>query len=179
MDGELILKSTRKLALLSLMVSQALILSIIESWIPVTAITLVPGIKLGLANIITVIVIVFFGSKEAFLVVFVRCALASMFGGGLIVFLFSVTGGLLSTAVMVFLYKKASNVFSLTGVSVAGAVAHNLGQIIIASFIMKTSAVLVNLPMLLIAAIVMGCFIGLCSNSLAGALRKTNIFRNG
>jgi heptaprenyl diphosphate synthase len=161
--------------LLSLMVAQALILSIIESWLPVNAFIPIPGVKLGLANIITLIVITFYGGKDAIIVVIVRCALASFFGGGLIIFLFSITGGILSTLIMVFLYKKVIKYFSLTGISIAGAIVHNIGQIAIACFVMKTLSVLTYLPVLLFSGIIMGCFIGLCSKLLSEALKKTNI----
>lgn len=169
------MKNTKRLTLLALMVSQALILSIVESWLPVNAFIPIPGVKLGLANIITLIVIIFFGYKDALLVVLIRCGLAAAFGGGLIIFLFSVTGGILSTLVMAILYKKASRFFSLTGISVAGSVMHNIGQITIACFVMKTLAVLTYLPVLLISGIIMGCFIGLCSKFLADALKRTKL----
>jgi heptaprenyl diphosphate synthase len=175
MQREIVLKSTRRLTLLALMVSLALILSIVESLLPINALIPIYGVKLGLANIITVIVIIFFGYKDALLVVIIRCVLASAFGGGFSVFLFSVTGGILSTIIMAILYKRASKIFSLTGVSIAGAIMHNIGQIFIACFVMKTLSVLTYLPVLLISGIIMGCFIGLCSKYLADALKKTNI----
>jgi heptaprenyl diphosphate synthase len=166
--------NTKRLVFLGLLVSQALVLSIIESWIPMPAL-MMPGVKLGLANIITLIVITFFGYKEAFLVVIARCILASFFGGGMIVFLFSMAGGLLSTAVMAFLYMKLSKVFSVLGVSVAGSISHNIGQLAMASFMMKELAVMTYLPILLISGIIMGCFVGLCSGFLTKALRKSGI----
>lgn len=169
------MKSTRRLTLLALMVAQALILSIVESWLPVNALIPIPGVKLGLANIITLIVIIFFGYKDALLVVIIRCILTSAFGGGLIIFLFSITGGILSTLIMAFLYKKVSKYFSITGISIAGAIMHNIGQITIACLVMKTLSVLTYLPILLFSGIIMGCFIGLCSKFLAEALKKTKI----
>ncbi|MCX8129001.1 MAG: Gx transporter family protein [Clostridia bacterium] len=167
------MKNTKKLVLLAIMVSQALVLSLVESWIPVP--TFVYGIKLGLANIVTLVVIVFFGFKDALLVVLVRCALAALFGGGFVVFLFSITGGILSTIVMSFLFKKLSKVFSLIGISIAGAVTHNLGQIIIAILVMKTLSVAAYLPVLLVSGVVMGCFVGLCSSFLCTVLRRNNV----
>ena len=81
------MNKTKKLVLLSLFISQALVLSIIESWIPFPMV--VPGVKLGLANIITLIVIIFFNFKEALIVVIIRTMLSSIFGGGgFVVFLF-------------------------------------------------------------------------------------------
>ena len=166
--------NTKRLAYLSLMVSQALVLSIIEAWVPMPT-AMVPGIKLGLANIITLIVIIFFGSKEAILVVTVRCILASFFGGGIIIFLFSITGGLLSTVIMAVLYKKLSKVFGILGISVAGSISHNIGQLTMASLIMKELSVMTYLPILLISGIIMGCFVGLCSAFISKAIKKTGI----
>lgn len=169
------MNNVKKTILLGLFVSQALILSIVESWIPVPA--PVPGVKLGLANIITVTVIIFFGFREAVSVVIVRCVLSAIFGGGgWMIFLFSVSGGVLSTIVMAVLYKSGRNKFSVTGISIAGAIAHNIGQILIAAFFMKDLAVAIVLPVLLVSGSVMGFFVGLVSTFLEGALRKTRIF---
>ncbi|WP_026073997.1 Gx transporter family protein [Acetivibrio cellulolyticus] len=166
--------NTKRIVILGLMVAQALVLSIIESWIPV--LVPVPGVKLGLANIITLVVIIFFDLKDALAVVLLRCVLSSIFGGGLTGFLFSIAGGLLSAIVMYFLYKRGSKVFSIIGISIAGAVCHNLGQVVIASFVMKDIVVYTILPVLLISGVIMGLFVGLCSNFLEKALRNTKIF---
>jgi len=164
------MRNTKRLVLLALMVSLALILSIVESWIPVPV--AIPGVKLGLANIITLVVIIFFGYKDALLVVVVRCILASIFGGGFVLFLFSVSGGILSLFVMALLYSKLAKTFSLIGISICGSVAHNIGQIAAASLIMKELSVMAYLPILLVSGIIMGCFVGLCSNFLCSALKK-------
>jgi heptaprenyl diphosphate synthase len=162
--------NTKRIVLLSLLVAQALVLSIIESWIPVPV--PVPGVKLGLANIITLIVIIFYGMKDALVVVLLRCILSSIFGGGITGFLFSMAGGILSTVVMYILYRKCSKVFSIIGISIAGAVSHNIGQIVIASFVMKDMAIYTILPVLLISGVVMGLFVGLSSSFLERALRR-------
>lgn len=168
------MKTTKKLVLLSLMLSQALVLSVVESWIPVPV--PVPGVKLGLANIITMVIIAFMGTADTFILVVLRCLLTSMFGGGISVFLFSIAGGLLSAVVMLVLHKKFSRVFSVVGISIAGAISHNIGQIMVASVIMKEISVLGYLPVLLISGIITGCFVGFCSSFLIEALKKTNIF---
>lgn len=170
------MNKTKRLVLLALMVSQALILSIVESWIPVPF--AIPGVKLGLANIITLIVIIFWGYRDALLVVLVRCILASIFSGGLIMFFFSITGGLLSTLVMAFLYKRMSRLFSILGISIAGAVVHNIGQLLAASVIMKELSVFTYLPVLLVSGIIMGCLVGLCSGFLNNALKRTGMFES-
>jgi len=170
------LKTTKKLVLLSLLLSQALVLSIVESWIPVPV--PVPGVKLGLANIVTMTIIAFMGASDTFVLVILRCLLSSMFSGGISVFLFSVSGGLLSAVVMLVLYKKFSKIFSVVGISIAGAISHNIGQIIVAAVMMKEISVFGYLPVLFISGIITGCFVGLCSNFIIEALRKTNIFNN-
>lgn len=166
---------TKKMVLISLFISQALILSIIESWIPIPI--PMPGVKLGLANIITLIVIIFFGFKEALTVVIIRTMLASIFGGGgLIVFLFSSVGGVSSVIVMASLYKVKYDIFSTVGISVAGAAAHNIGQVLVAILIMQDIAIITILPLLLILGSIMGILVGIASNFLEEKLRKAKIF---
>ena len=165
---------TRHLVLLALFVSQALILSIIESWIAIPS--PVPGVKLGLANIITLVTIIFFGLKDTLGVVTVRCILASLLGGGFVLLPYSLAGGILSAAVMYLLKKRMDKSLSLVGISIAGAVAHNLGQLSVAAFMTGGFAVFGYLPVLLASGLVTGCFIGLCAGFLVNALKKTRLF---
>lgn len=152
------MKDTRKMVLLSLLVSQALVLHVIERMIPVPV--PVPGIKLGLANLISMFTIIIFGWKEAMLVVFLRTILGSFFGGGISSFLYSFTGGIISTIAMALLYKYGRNIFSIVAISVVGAVFHNIGQILIASMVVKNMNLFFYLPVLLVAAVITGIFIG-------------------
>ena len=169
------MSSVKKTVLLGLLISQALVLSIIESWIQIPV--PVPGVKLGLANIITVVVIVYFGFREALTVVVVRCVLTSFFGGGgWMFFFFSAAGGILSTMIMSILYKTGRNKFSLTGISIAGAITHNIGQLLVAVFFMRDLAVAVYLPVLLVSGCIMGFFVGFVSNLLVNALKKTKLY---
>ena len=153
------MKSTRKMVTLSLLVSQALVLHVIERMIPVPI--PVPGIKLGLANVISLFTIIIFGFKEAMLVVFLRTILGSFFGGGVSSFLYSFTGGVFSTIVMALLFKYTKNIFSIIAISVVGAVFHNIGQILIASMVVSNANLFFYLPVLLISAVITGIFIGL------------------
>ncbi|AUG57344.1 Gx transporter family protein [Acetivibrio saccincola] len=169
------MNKTKKLVLLSLFISQALVLSIIESWIPFPMV--VPGVKLGLANIITLIVIIFFNFKEALIVVIIRTMLSSIFGGGgFVVFLFSCAGGVLSTIVMAGLYKIKNNFFSIVGISVAGAAAHNTGQVLVAALLMKDIVVITLLPVILTLGSAMGVLVGIISTFLTDRLK--NILEN-
>lgn len=153
------MKDTRKMVILSLLVSQALVLHVIERMIPV----LIPvqGIKLGLANIISLFTIIIFGWKEAMLVVFLRTMLGSFFGGGVSSFLYSFTGGIISTIAMALLFKYGKKVFSIIAISVVGAVFHNIGQILVASMVVSNTNLFFYLPILLISAVITGIFIGL------------------
>jgi heptaprenyl diphosphate synthase len=152
------MKNTRKMVLLSVLVSQALVLHVIERMIAVVPIQ---GVKLGLANIISLFTVIIFGWKEAMLVVFLRTLLGSFFGGGISSFAYSFTGGILSTIVMALLYKYFRNIFSIMAISVVGAVFHNIGQILIASMVVSNANLFFYLPVLLISAVITGIFIGL------------------
>lgn len=153
------MKSTKKMVILSLLISQALVLHIIERTI--TPPIFMPGVKLGLANVISLFTIIIFGGKEALLVVFLRTLLGSFFGGGFSAFAYSIAGGVLSTLVMTFMYRYCKGTFSIVSISVVGSVFHNIGQILIASIVVSNINLFFYLPTLLIAGVIMGIFIGL------------------
>lgn len=149
---------TRKMVLMGILVSQALILHLVERMIPVPV--PVPGIKLGLANAISLMAIVFFGPKEALAVVAMRTFLGSVFGGGVSSFIYSFIGGAISTMAMAIMYKNFGNLFSLPAISVIGAIFHNIGQILVASLIVQNAKLFYYLPLLMISAVITGLFIG-------------------
>ena len=153
------MNKTRKLAYLSILLSLALALHIFERTLPLPM--PVPGVKLGLANIVTLLTIVFFGFKEALLIVIMRTFIGSIFGGGILAFCFSVAGGLLSTMVMALMYKRFIKYFSIPSVSITGAVFHNIGQIAVASFVIQNINLVYYLPVLLFSGIITGFFTGL------------------
>jgi len=150
---------TRKLSLLSLFLAQALALSFIERALPLPM--AIPGIKLGLANIITLLTIILFGFKEAVLIVVGRTFLGALFGGGFSVFFFSLAGGLLSTIIMSLMYRRFKKYFSIPAVSITGAISHNIGQIVVASFVIENVNLFYYLPILIISGVITGLFIGL------------------
>jgi heptaprenyl diphosphate synthase len=152
------MKKTRKMVLLGILISQALILHIIERLIPVPV--PVPGIKLGLANAISLVTIILFGPKEALLVVGMRTFLGSVFGGGISAFIYSFIGGCISTIAMSVMYTRFRNLFSLPVISVIGAVFHNVGQILVASLIVQNARLFIYLPVLMVSAVITGLFIG-------------------
>lgn len=163
------MSKTKKMVLLGILVSQALILHIIERMIPVPV--PVPGIKLGLANVITLITIIIFGGREALLVVTLRTFLGSVFGGGISSFIYSIVGGYLSTLTMTLMYKKYRKLFSLPAISVVGAVFHNVGQISIASLIVMNPRLFYYLPVLLVSAVITGLFIGFTVKYALGPMK--------
>lgn len=137
---------TRKMVFLSLLVSQGLVLHIIESMIPVPFIT--PGAKLGLANIVTVVSLYLFGEIETFMVIIVRLLLSSVLGGSISSLLYSIAGALFSFIVMALIKRVGRDKVSIIGVSSAGAVFHNIGQITIAALIVQNVNVSLYLPIL-------------------------------
>ena len=164
------MNKTRKLALCALMISLALALSYVERFIPLQLLIPLPGIKLGLANIVTLIAIYLLGPVNALAIVVCRCFLGSLFGGGITALMFSLTGGILSLVVM----SLARNLpcLSIYGVSILGAAAHNVGQICMAVLLMQSHYVAAYLPYLLLAGIAAGLFTGLCARFLIQRLEK-------
>lgn len=151
-----------KTALLGVLTALALIFSYVESLIPIHF--GIPGAKLGLANLVTVLALYKAGGKDALIISSLRIVLSGFMFGNLFGILYSFSGGLLSLAVMALL--KKSGRFGLIGVSVAGGVSHNIGQLIMAMLIVETYAVGYYLPMLLIAGTVTGTVIGVISNEV-------------
>ncbi|NLJ41400.1 MAG: Gx transporter family protein [Clostridiales bacterium] len=162
------MKKTRKMTMLALIVSQALVLHYIEGFIPVLA----PGAKLGLANIMTMVTLMLFGFKEAMVVVIIRSVLGSLLGGSVTGIIYSLSGGILSGIAMAFLYSRLEKYLSIMGISTAGAVFHNIGQLLAASWIFGSIGILFTyLPILMLAAVATGYFNGLVSHYLLGYLR--------
>lgn len=161
---------TKKIALVAMFVSVALVLHVVENLLPVPYIA--PGVKLGLANIASLMAIIAFGFKEALVIVLLRTLIGSLLGGVPSSFFFSAAGGALSTIVMYTMYRFAGNKFSMVGVSVAGAVAHNIGQIFVASIIIENFGLYFYLPVLMISAVITGTFIGFTANYLRRFMNK-------
>ncbi|PSJ32068.1 heptaprenyl diphosphate synthase [Peptostreptococcus russellii] len=151
--------NTQKLILLSLMVAYSLALYILETFIPNPLVALFPGAKLGLSNIITLICLLNFGFKDTFTILSVRIILSSIFAGPVSYLLFSIAGGYLSLAGM-YLASKIKG-FSIIGVSLCGAIMHNIGQLLMAAMIIENLSMISYLPFMLGASIVTGVFIGI------------------
>ncbi len=160
------MKQTKKLAVSAVLIALALALSYTERLIPLQLVIPLPGIKLGLANIVTLVALYLLGTGNTFPIVIIRCFLGAVFGGGITGLLFSLTGGLLATAVMA-LGKKIP-FLSLYGVSILGAAAHNIGQIAAAMVLMHSVYVAAYLPYLL----AVGLFTGFATAAAASGIVK-------
>lgn len=164
------MNKTTKMIFISLIVAQALVLHVVEGMIPVPI--GIPGAKLGLANIFTIISLYILGFKSTVIVVVLRVALATMFGGTLSSFMFSLSGGLLSLFSMTIIKNLLKDKVSIIGVSGAGAVSHNIGQLMVASFIVRNWTVMMYLPVLTFIGIGTGIFIGITANYIIGHMSK-------
>ena len=152
------MKNTKRLVLLAMLTAVAMILSYVESLLPSVGI---PGVKMGLANIAVIFALFRFGWKEAAELSLVRVVLVSLLFGSVGAMLYSLAGAVLSLAVMALL--RRTDRFSTVGVSVAGGVAHNAGQILMAMLILQTRQLLGYLPVLAVAGIGGGILTGLAA----------------
>lgn len=155
---------TKKIAQIGMLVAVAFVLSYIESLLPISL--GVPGIKLGLSNIVVLLCLYECSVKETFGIAVIRILLCGLTFGSLSTMMYSLAGGMLSFAVMLLL--KKSQRFSIYGVSVAGGVCHNIGQIIVAVLVLQTGLLAYYLPFLLMA----GCIAGVCIGFVAAMLTK-------
>ncbi len=146
----------------------ALMFSYIETMIPIQF--GVPGIKLGLANIMIVIMLYKSSAKEALLLSIVRIMLSGFLFGNLSSILYSIAGGVLSLGIMTLLKKQGG--FSVIGVSVAGGVSHNVGQLIVAMLVVETYQVGYYFPVLLVAGVLTGLGIGVASQEVLKRIRN-------
>jgi heptaprenyl diphosphate synthase len=165
------MSKSKRLAWMGIMVAVALMIHIVEARIPVLS----PGIKLGLANSVSLFALLAIGWKEAFMIAFLRIVLGSMFGGSISAFLFSMAGAFLSNIVMIFLYYRCKENISVSFISMAGAIFHNIGQLFMGSMIIKNFRLYLYLPVLLISAIITGFFIGVCTDLVYRHLHKIGL----
>lgn len=149
----------------------ALIFSYVETLIPINF--GIPGIKLGLANLITLISLYKMTVKEAYLISVVRVVLSGFIFGNLFAILYSLAGGVLSITTMT--VCKKINKFSIYGVSMAGGVFHNIGQLIMAMLVVESVTIAGYLPVLLVSGLITGLVIGLVSNETIKRIGKIKI----
>ena len=160
--------NTKKISIYGIMIALALILSYVEAQIP--AFVAVPGMKLGLTNLVVVVTLYLLGAKSAMAINIVRIIIVSILFGNTLSFAFSIAGGMLSTLVMILL--KKTNKFSTLGVSAAGGISHNIGQIIVAMFTLGTNAIAWYLMILWISGVFSGTLIGVIGGMITTRIRE-------
>ena len=148
----------RRLTRCAVLTALALALSVAEGLVPLTILFPLPGLRLGLANLVTVYALCRLSRREALLILLARCLLGALVGGNLTALAFSLTGGALALGVMAAAVRLGA--LSLFGVSILGAAAHNTGQILAATAVLGSDAPLVYLPPLLLCSLVTGAVTG-------------------
>ena len=160
----------KKIALMGLFAAVAIIFGYVETLIPFFA--GIPGMKLGLANLSVLFILESYSWREAAAVSFVRILVIGFLFGNMFSILYSLAGAALSLTVMT-LMKKFSG-FSTIGISVAGGVSHNIGQLLIASLIVENMSLLYYAPALLISGAVTGILIGGLTREVTGVLKRAH-----
>lgn len=159
---------TKRITMTALLAALALIFSYIEVILPFN--TGIPGVKLGIANLVIIVALYYLGTGYAFSVNLIRVLIAGLLFNGLFGALYSLAGALLSFAVMTLL--KRTGLFSVTGVSIAGGVSHNLGQLFVAAFLISNLKIFAYFPVLIFSGIISGAFIGIVSYLILKRLPK-------
>lgn len=159
----------KNVALFGIMVALAFTFSYLESLIPFNF--GIPGVKLGLANLVVVVALYTMKPSEAFFIAVIRIILAGLTFGNAYSLAYSLCGGMLSFAVML-LAKRTK--LSTVGVSMLGGVCHNIGQIIVAAIVMQTIQIAYYLPVLLVAGLLTGLLLGILSKLIVDRVKKIN-----
>ena len=167
--------TTKQLTLCAVLTAMALALSYLENFFPLSLAIPIPGVKLGLANIVTVFALYVLGPGQAMLILLARCLLGAVFAGNMNALIFSLLGGVSAMLVMIGLSRWRW--LSVYGVSVGGAAAHNCGQVAAAVLTLGNTAPLYYLPILLGVSLFTGALTGLVTACLFRALAHTNLMR--
>lgn len=160
---------TKRLTRMGLLTALALILFTVEAQIP--PIVPIPGVKLGLANIITIYAMFCLGPKDTLCILLCRIFLGSVFSGQMMTFFYSLSGGMLCYLSMLVM-RKIVTVKQIWVCSIVGAIAHNVGQILAAILIAGTPSLAIYFPVLLVSGIITGLVTGLCAQFTVQHLRK-------
>ena len=153
---------------MAMMIALAMIFSYVETMIPINF--GIPGVKLGLANLVIVAAIYLFGGKQAYLISIVRIFLSGFMFGNLASIMYSLAGGLLSLAVMLLL--KKTDKLSILAVSVMGGICHNIGQLIVAMLVVENLKLIFYVPVLLISGFLTGLLIGIVCRVILPAVKR-------
>ena len=164
---------TKNLTTMAILTALALVLSLVERMIPLEMVIPLPGVKLGLANTVTLFALYQLNLTSALLILLARCLLTAAFSGNLTGLAFSLAGGLVSMGVMAFF--RRSRHLSVYGVSVLGAAGHNCGQIAVAALLMHSAYIWGYLPWLLMIGTVCGIATGAAASGVLRALRAGGV----
>lgn len=159
---------TKKIPYYGLFAALAILMGYVEMMLPVPV--PIPGIKLGLANVIIIIMLYFMDTKSAFFVSLIRVLLSGLLFAGFAGVLYSLAGAMCSFAMMALLKKTGK--FSIVGVSLAGGVFHNVGQVAVAAMAVENVKMLYYLPFLLVSGVVTGVLIGIVAKTALGYLKR-------
>ena len=151
----------KKISYLGIFTSLALICSYVESLIPFSI--GIPGVKLGLTNIVVVLTLFCIGEKEALIISVIRILLAGFLFGNMFAIIYSLAGGILSFLIMVLLKKIRLKIIS---VSVSGGIFHNIGQVIVAALVVENGKILFYIPVLIVSGLITGLIIGIVSQEI-------------
>jgi heptaprenyl diphosphate synthase len=158
----------KKMVLFAILAATAIALHFVEGLFPLPV--PIPGIKLGLANIVSIVALYLFGPVAALTILILRVLMTSFLYSGFSSLIYSLAGGLLSVLGMSCIWKLREKGFSIISAGVVGGVFHNIGQIIAAAFVLRTSSVFVYSPVLIITGIITGVLTGILSNIIVSRL---------
>jgi len=162
-------RKIKKTIFMAILLSLALVIGYVEQFIPVPV--AVPGVKLGLANIITLTALYFLNFKECLMLVILRVVLTGFFAGNIISMWYSLSGGMLSFLVMFLLIRLFKDKLSTVFISITGAFFHNIGQLVVVEIITKSFLVSLGyFPILAVSAVVGGLLTGLCAGKIINVL---------
>ena len=161
--------TTKQLTTMALLTAIALAIHVAEAQIP--PLVAIPGVKLGLANIITVYAAFSIGGGAAAMILIARILLGSMFGGGVMSLMYSLAGGVLCLIVTLLL-RRILTIKQIWVAGVLGAIAHNIGQILVAVVVTGTPSIVSYLPILLISGVITGTFTGFAAQAVVNRLEK-------
>lgn len=170
-NKSMVRSKTHRMVLIALLTALAIVLMAVERLIPFSV--AVPGVKLGLANVVTLTALYMFSWRDTLAIIFLRVLLGSLILGSFSAFLFSLGGALMAFLVMAVLVTFLPRVFSTVGVSICGAVGHNIGQLLVAAVVVQNLRIISYLPILLVSAIGTGLVTGYTVTLLLKYLRLT------
>ena len=159
----------KNIAFYGMMIALALIFSYIETFIPVSAFIPIPGVKLGLVNIVVIFALYTMKNRDAFIISIIRVVISGFLFGNLTTIVYSLAGGLLSLIVMIILKKTK---LSMIGVSMVGGVCHNIGQLGVAVILTETIRIAYYVPVLLVSGMITGLLMGFVAKLIVDRVDK-------